>query len=75
MAKEKVDQEVLHCPVARLFSEMEKNYGKKSEFFKHLHQSQIEFLKALRSLMDERIEVLEKKQEKGRKKATKIEVE
>jgi hypothetical protein len=74
MPKEKENPEVLSCPVARFFSEMEKTYGGKSTFFTHLHQSQIEFLKAVRSLVDDRIGELEKKKEKGKKKATKIEV-
>jgi len=75
MAKEKETHEAAHCPVARFFSEMEKSCNPKSEFFNHLHQSQIEFFKALRSLVDDRINFLEKKQEKSKKKATKIEVE
>lgn len=75
MVKEKRIPETISCPVARFFSEMEKSYGAKSTFFNHLHQSQIEFLKAIRSLVDDRIEDLEKKKEKGKKKATKIEVE
>jgi uncharacterized protein Veg len=54
---------------------MEKTYGKKSTFFTHLHQSQIELLKAIRSLVDDRIGELEKKKEGGRKKTTRIEVE
>ncbi len=75
MPKEKENPEVMSCPVARLFSEMEKTYGRKSAFFNHLHQSQIELLKAVRSLVDDRIDELEKKKEKGKKKATKVEVE
>jgi hypothetical protein len=75
MAKEKEKQEAMNCPVARFFSEMEKSCGRKSDFFNHLHQSQVEFLKAIRSLVDTRIDELEKKQGRGRKKATKIEVE
>ena len=75
MAREKDTQEVIHCPVARFFSEMEKSCSPKSEFFSHLHRSQIEFFKALRSLVDDRINYLEKQEEKGKKKATKIEVE
>jgi len=75
MPKEKENPETMGCPVARFFAEMEKAYGKKSTFFTHLHQSRIELLKAIRSLVDERIGELEKKKEGGRKKATKIEVE
>jgi hypothetical protein len=75
MPKEKENPETRGCPVARFFTEMEKTYGKKSTFFAHLHQSQIEFLKAIRSLVDDQIGELEKKKERGRKKATRIEVE
>ena len=74
-APEKNGSEITGCPVARLFSEMEKAYGRKSNFFTHLHQSQIEFLKAIRSLVDDRIGELEKKQDRGKKKAVKVEVE
>jgi hypothetical protein len=74
MPKEKENQEAAGCPVARFFTEMEKTYGKKSTFFDHLHQSQIEFLKAVRSLVDDRIGELERKKGGIRKKATKIEV-
>ena len=54
---------------------MEKITGKKSKFFEHMTQSRVEFLKAVRSLVDERIEGLEKKAAKGKKKMTKIKVE
>ena len=75
MPKEKENPETVGCPVARFFTEMEKAYGKKSTFFTHLQQSQIELLKAIRSLVDDRIGDLEKKKEGGRKKASRIEVE
>ena len=75
MPKEKQIPETAGCPVARFFTEMEKTYGKKSTFFTHLHQSQVELLKAIRSLVDDRIGELEKRKDGGRKKATKIEVE
>jgi hypothetical protein len=75
MAREKTNQETMSCPVARIFSELEKTCGRKSTFFNHLHQSQIEFLKAIRSLVDDSIGELEKKSEKGKKKTTKIKVE
>jgi hypothetical protein len=75
MTKEKTNQEILSCPVARIFSEMEKAYGRKSNFFNHLYQSHLELLKAIRSLVDDRIDALEKKSEKGKKKTTRIKVE
>jgi len=76
MDKEKNETEVFVCPVARFFSDLGKLSGKRSEFAKHLSQSRIEFLKAIRSLVDERIEGLENKtSKKGKKKVTKIKVE
>jgi hypothetical protein len=51
-------------------------FGKKSDFFKHLNRSRIEFLKAFRSLLDERIEGLEEKApRKDVRKKKKIKVE
>ena len=70
-------EEVVLCPLGRFFSDLEKLTGRKAKFFEHLKQSQVEFLKAIRSLVDERIEDLEKKKpsHEGKKRATKIKVE
>lgn len=76
MAKEKDRKEMAYCPVGRFFLDLEKASGKKSKFFDHLTQSRVEFLKAIRSIVDERIEELEKKHStKGRKRVSKIKVE
>ena len=76
MEKEKREKETIICPVGQFFLELERVSGKKSQFFKHLNQSRVEFLKAIRSLVDERIEGLEKKSfTKAGKKMTKIKVE
>ena len=76
MGKEKNEKEMVLCPVGHFFSEFEKVCGKKSKFFEHLTQSRVEFLKAIRLLVDEKIENLEKKgSKKGRKGMTKIKVE
>ena len=76
MAKEKVENEVVLCPVGRFFLDLEKMRGGKSKFSEHMSRSRVEFLKAIRSLVDERIESLEKKTaDKGKKKATRIKVE
>ena len=75
MAKQKHEEEIIYCPVARFFSDLEKIYERKSTFFEHLNSSRIEFLKALRSLFDERIDSLEKMGAKRSKKMPKIEVE
>ena len=76
MGKEGAKEEVYLCPVGRFFAEIEESSRGKSKFFQHMNQSRVEFLKAFRSLLDERIDSLEKKQEtKSEKKATKIKVE
>lgn len=76
MGKEKNYQEPVLCPVGKLFSELEETFGKKSKFFEHMSNSRIEFLKAIRTLVDEKIETLEKKSTvKTGKKSTKIKVE
>ncbi len=76
MTKEKDNKEMAYCPVGRFFLDLEKGSGKKSKFFDHLTKSRVEFLKAIRSLVDERIEGLEKKDPtKGHKRVSKIKVE
>jgi hypothetical protein len=76
-AKEKKHkEEKFQCPVGRFFEDLEGLHGgSKSEFFDHLNKSRLEFLRAIRSLVDEKIEHMEKKGAKKKKKATKIKVE
>ena len=74
MPKQK-EEEMVMCPVGKFFLDLQKGSRKKSKFFEHLDLSRIEFLKAVRSLIDDRIEGLEeKKSSRQEKKATKIEV-
>ena len=76
MSKQKNEIEMEFCPVCRLFSDFEKVSGLKPKFFKHLNQSGVEFLKAIRSLIDDGIEGMEKKgSPKAKKKMSKIKVE
>jgi len=75
MAKKK-EEEMVMCPVGKFFLDLQKFSLPKSKFFEHLDLSRIEFLKAIRALVDERIEGLEeKKRSKQGKKATKINIE
>jgi hypothetical protein len=78
MAKAKSDivNDQMLCPVGRFFSKLEKASCRKSKFTEHLHRSQAEFLKALKYLIDEKIEDLEK-EGSGREenKSTRIKVE
>jgi len=68
--------ESLLCPVGRFFADLEKRSGKKSKFFEHLTRSRVEFFKAVRSVVDEKIETLEKRDAAGgKKRVTKIKVE
>ena len=74
-AKKNKDQEV-DCPVGRFFTDLEVTLGKKSKFFKHMTRSKVEFLKGIRSLLDERIDHYEKKgSKKAGKKMTKIKID
>jgi hypothetical protein len=76
MVKEKHKEEMVVCPVGRFFMDLEDMGRGRSKFFDHLNRSRIEFLKAIRSVVEERIESIEKKSRKrGKKRATKIEVE
>ena len=76
MEKDKNKGEQLFCPVGRFFADMESRFWGKSDFFRHINSSRIEFLKGIRSLVDERIESLEKKgAEKKERKSAKIKVE
>lgn len=75
MSKKKKQEESFYCPVGRFLGDLERIF-EKTEFRTHLRQSRIEFLKAVRSLVDEKIERLEKKSSSEvKKKMTKIKVE
>ena len=74
MVKKKEEERVA-CPVGKFFMDLQKLSRTRFKFFEHMDLSRIEFLKAIRSLVDERIEGLEeKKRSKQGKKATRIKV-
>lgn len=78
MAKAKEDNmnEQMVCPVGRFFLRLEQASHRKSKFTEHLSRSQAEFLKALKYLIDEKIEDLEKESvPRGKRKATRVKVE
>ena len=76
MGDKKNKEQMVGCPVGKFFMELEDVLGKKSKFFEHMTRSRIEFLKGIRSLLDERIDYYEKKDsKKAAKKMTKIKVE
>lgn len=76
MATKKDKEQIVDCPVGRFFADLENSVGKKSNFFKHMTRSKVEFLKGIRSLLDERIDQYEKKgQNKTNKKMTKIKID
>ena len=64
------------CPAGRFFSTLGRCFDPESEVRKHLLQSRLEFLKAIKSLVDQGIDDLEKDISKRKpKEATRIEVE
>lgn len=76
MGNKKNKEQMAGCPVGKFFADLEAVMGKKSKFFEHMTRSRVEFLKGIRSLLDERIEYYEKKgDKKTAKKMTKIKVE
>jgi len=75
MEKHADEKEPTLCPVGRFFAELEKRGGRESGFCDHLNRSRIEFLKAIRSLVDEGIERMEKRNAGVTRRATKIDVE
>lgn len=75
MAAKKSEPQMVICPVGKFFMDLENVFGKKTDFFKHMTQSRIEFLKAMRALLEEHIDSLEeKKAQKKKKRMTKIKV-
>ena len=76
MGNAKKKNEMAFCPVGRFFQDLEERLGKGSNFCEHLKRSRIEFLKAIKTLIDDRIEILEKKSgPKGKKRISKINVD
>ncbi|MBN2123917.1 MAG: hypothetical protein JW821_06470 [Deltaproteobacteria bacterium] len=76
MGKERNEKETPLCPVGKFFMDLERFGGGKSGYRDHLNRSRIEFLKAVRALVDEGIEYLEKKESPSRgKRATRIKVD
>ncbi len=75
MAAKKSEPQMAICPVGKFFMDLENVFGRQTDFFKHMKQSRLEFLKAMRSLLDERIDTLEKEETpKEKKRMTKIKV-
>jgi hypothetical protein len=76
MVEKKGKEERIICPAGTFFMDLEKTFGRKSTFYKHMTQSRIEFLKGVKSLLDNRIEYLEKKgSNNAGAKMTKVKVE
>ena len=79
MSEKRDKEEMAGCPVGKFFTDLDRVFGKKSKFLEHMTQSRIEFLKGIKSLVDERIDDLEKRHSdrsgKSAKKMTKIKVE
>jgi hypothetical protein len=64
MSNPKKEHDRTGCPVGKFFTELDRVFDRKSDFFQHMNQSRIEFLKAMRSLIDAGIERCEKRDDK-----------
>ncbi|MFO7986344.1 MAG: hypothetical protein R6U38_10785 [Desulfatiglandaceae bacterium] len=74
--KNETKEQMALCPIGRLFARLEKIPERDSTFFEQLRKSRVEFLKGIRSLVDDRIEDIEKKSAAAhKKKATRVQVE
>jgi len=76
MTDEPTRDDAVSCPVGRFFSDLDRMFGKGSEFRTHMTRSRIEFLKAVRTIVDQGIAHLEKKDSgETDPKMTRIEVD
>ncbi len=76
MAEKENKEQIGVCPVGQFFMDLEDVMGKRSKFREHMTRSRLEFLKGLRSLLDDGIDYYEKRSSKKKgKKMTKIKVE
>jgi hypothetical protein len=74
--QEDISTEEAFRSLGRFFTWMEGKVVPHSEFREHMNKSRVEFLRGIRSLIDKKIEDLEKKKPKGaRKKATRVKVD
>ena len=64
-------EETVGCPVGKFFSDLDRVFGKKSKFLEHMTQSRIEFLKGIKSLVEEHIDDLEKRHSRRSGKSAK----
>ena len=76
MAKAKNEEPRYTCPVGKFFKDLQCGSRERSPFHEHMSLCGVEFLKAVRSVVDESIERLEKgpRGRQGRK-STRIKVE
>jgi len=64
------------CPLGKFFQGLEDVSRNAPEFMEHLARSRLELLKAVKTLVDSKIETLEKRKTPGKKKvARKITIE
>lgn len=74
---ERSEQTRCRCPMCLMMHALGSGKGSAKPFWEHLTNARIEVLRAVRSLIDERIDHLERKkgEKSGEKKATPIAVE
>jgi hypothetical protein len=76
MAKAKDEDLRFTCPVGKFFKDIQMISSERGRFHEHMSRCGLEFLKGIRSLVDDSIERLEKgPRRRQEKKATRIKVE
>ena len=68
-------EEDLVCPMCLVVRCLREMVDRKSPFFEHMNNARIEFLRGIKSLIDERIEAIEKGAGTRKSRLTKIKVE
>ncbi|SFM85028.1 hypothetical protein [Thermodesulforhabdus norvegica] len=63
------------CPIGELINQVRSTFGSESEFRQHIRNSKVEFLKAIRSIIDKKIQDLEQSSKISERRATKVQVD
>ncbi|MCG6880775.1 MAG: hypothetical protein LJE96_16725 [Deltaproteobacteria bacterium] len=69
--KNDADSTKTFCPLGKFFQGLEGLSKNAPEVWEHLNRSRLEFLKAIKTVLDSKIDALEKKSKPGKRKVAK----
>ena len=69
--KNNADGTKAFCPLGQFFQDVEGLCKNAPEVWEHLNRSRLEFLKAIKTVLDSKIDTLEKKSKPGKRKVAK----